>query len=224
MTVWVRKIFEDIQRNTKQMDRKQKTEYIFMYYWHHLLFVFLGAGLLILLIRHLFFREPPKEFVCILVNQMVDYERDEALLQDFAEWSGLVPERILVDSDYVFSYGDVRLEAANESSYEKFFFRWGVGELDAVLMPESFYHYCKEVGYEFADVSLFCTKEQKEKHEGDFIKTDDRYEALYAENTRLMPYLRQTEDDRLVLVYLPGSEYGEAALAFLAFALEEEKN
>lgn len=224
MTAWIRKTLKDIQKNTEQMDAKQKTEYILTYYWYYLLFAFLGTGLLILLVRHLFFQEPPEEFACILVNQTVDYERDEALLQDFAKWSGIAPERILVDSDYVFSYGDVRLEAANESSYEKFFFRWGTGELDAVLMPESFYRYCKELEYDFADISLFCTAKQREKHEGDFIEEDGRYEALYAENTLLMPYLRQAEDDRIVLVCLPESEHEEAASVFLAFVWGEEEN
>lgn len=218
MTMWFRKMMEDIHKKTIQMDRRQRAEYILTYYWYHLLFVLLGAGLLILLVRHLFFGEPPKEFTCVLVGQMVDHERDEALAADFAEASGIPLEQIEIDSDYVFSYGDVRLEGVNESSCEKFFFRWGSGELDAVLMPESFYRYCRELEYEFADLGAMCTEEQQERYRGQFVETEGRQEALYVEITRLMPYVRQTDEDRMVLVYLPESVHETAGRAFLEYA------
>lgn len=218
MTMWFRKMMEDIHKKTIQMDRRQRAEYILAYYWYHLLFVLLGAGLLILLVRHLFFGEPPKEFTCVLVGQMVDHERDEALAADFAEASGIPLEQIEIDSDYVFSYGDVRLEGVNESSCEKFFFRWGSGELDAVLMPESFYRYCRELEYEFADLGVLCTEEQQERYRGQFVETEGRQEALYVEITRLMPYVRQTDEDRMVLVYLPESVHEAADRAFLEYA------
>lgn len=218
MTMWFRKMMEDIHKKTIQMDRRQRVEYILTYYWYHLLFVLLGGGLLILLVRHLFFGEPPKEFTCVLVGQMVDHERDEALAADFAEASGIPLEQIEIDSDYVFSYGDVRLEGVNESSCEKFFFRWGSGELDAVLMPESFYRYCRELEYEFADLGALCTEEQQERYRGQFVETEGRQEALYVEITRLMPYVRQTDEDRMVLVYLPESVHETADRAFLEYA------
>lgn len=217
--MWLQKTMNDIHKHTEQMDRRQKTEYILTYYWYHLLSLLLGVLLLTLLIRHLFFREPPRAFTCVLVNQRVDYERDEALATEFADASGIDLERIGIDSDYVFSYGNVRLEAANESSYEKFFFRWGAGELDAVLMPESFYRYCLELEYEFADLRSLCTEEQKRNYAGSFIEEGGRQEALYVEETRLMPYVKQTEGDRLVLVYVPGSGHAEANRAFLAYAM-----
>ena len=217
--MWLQKTMNDIHKHTERMDRRQKTEYILTYYWYHLLSLLLGVLLLTLLIRHLFFREPPRAFTCVLVNQRVDYERDEALATEFADASGIDLERIGIDSDYVFSYGNVRLEAANESSYEKFFFRWGAGELDAVLMPESFYRYCLELEYEFEDLRSLCTEEQKRNYAGSFIEEGGRQEALYVEETRLMPYVKQTEGDRLVLVYVLGSGHAEANRAFLAYAM-----
>lgn len=222
MKGWIRATMEEIGRNTMRMSRRQKAEYVLTYYWYHMLLVAVGAGLLILLVRHLFFGAPPKELVCVIVNQQADHGRDEALLQEFAEWSGMDPKRILVDSDYIFSYGNVRLEGANESSYEKFFFRWRSQELDAVLMPESFYRYCKEIEYDFADLRLYCTDEQRARHEGIFIEENGIDEALYVENTRLMPYLKRTEEERMVLVFVPESEHMEAGRAFLEFALERE--
>lgn len=220
MGAWIRKTMEELRRNTAKMDRRRKAEYVLAYYWHYLLFASAAAGLLILLVRHLFFAPPPKALICVLVNQQADYERDERLARDFSEYSGISPEEILVDSDYLFSYGDVRLEAANESSYEKFFFRWGSRELDAVLMPESFYRYCKEIEYEFADLRSFCTEEQREPFAQSFLKSGERYEALYAEHTRLTPYLRQEGEDRLVLAFVPESGHPEADAAFLRFVLE----
>lgn len=118
---WIRGVFSDIREKTEQMDRGQRLEYIAAYYWYHILFVAAGLGFAFLFIRHLFFGEPPKEFVCVMVNQAVDYERDERLEKDFSEFSGIEPELVSVDSDYVFSYEGKQLEGVNESSYEKFF-------------------------------------------------------------------------------------------------------
>lgn len=218
MGTWPGKIREEIRKNTAGMEKRQKAEYILTYYWYHILFLFLGAGLLLLLVRHVFFGEPDKEFTCVLVNQRVDYERDEALARDFAEESGIAAERILVDSDYVFSYEDVLLEGANESSYEKFFFRWGSGELDAVLMPESFYRYCKKLEYTFMDLREFCPGNSPEASALEWIEADGRCEALYVEDTDLAVYLEEPKGERMVLVYLPESEHTEANRAFLAFA------
>ena len=123
MREWLHKTKEDICKQTASMTGRQKVEYILTYYWYHMLLLFMAALLLVLLVRHLFFREPPKEFTCIMVNQSIDYQRDEQLAQDFAEAFRLRPAQVLIDSNYVFSYDEVILEAANESSYEKFFFQ-----------------------------------------------------------------------------------------------------
>lgn len=223
MRAWLGRMAEDIRSKTAHMDRKQKIEYIAAYYWYHILLTLLGAGLLVLLIRHLFFREPPKEFVCVMVNQKVDYARDEELRGAFSAFSGIAADRIEVDSDYVFSYGDVRLEGANESSYEKFFFRWGSGELDLMLMPESFYRHCRELEYEFADLGQFFAGEAGERRAGAFLEEDGKCAALYADATCLMPYLKQQEGDRILLVCLPASEHAEAVRAFLAFAAKTKE-
>ena len=103
-------MWKDIREKTAGMDRSQKLEYIATYYWYHILFVLAGIGLAILLVRHFFFREPPKEYTCVLINQAVDYIRDEKMEEDFAASSGIPRERVSVDSDYVFSYEGKLLE------------------------------------------------------------------------------------------------------------------
>ena len=56
---------------------------------------------------------------------------------------------MVIDSDYNCSHGQFRLEGTNESSYEKFFFQWRNQEIDAVILSESFYKHCKEMGGDF---------------------------------------------------------------------------
>ena len=45
----------------------------------------------------------------------------------------------------------MQIPEANESSYEKFFLNWHVHELDAMIIPESFYEYCQRQGGEFSE-------------------------------------------------------------------------
>lgn len=220
MREWLRNKRADFRQKTASMDGRQKAEYILTYYWYHILLLLVVAGLFFLLVRHLFFREPPKEWTCVLVNQRVDYERDERLAADFAQSCGLRAEQILVDSDYVFSYDEVKLEAANESSYEKFFFQWYNGEMDAVLMPESFYQHCKKLEYDFADLGQMLGREQQEKWDGQLLGGTKK-EALYIEGTRLASYVEQSQGEQIVLVFLPNGKHRETAAAFWEFALGE---
>lgn len=221
MRKWLHKTKEDICKQTASMTSRQKVEYILTYYWYHMLLLFMAALFLVLLVRHLFLREPPKEFTCIMVNQRVDYQRDEQLAQDFAEAFRLTPAQVFIDSNYVFSYDEVKLETANESSYEKFFFQWYTKEIDAVLMPESFYWHCKRLEYNFMELEEFLSKEQKVSLEGQLLLEDKKAQALYIEETRLSPYVEDMTDDATILVFLSNERHLEAKRAFLKFAIEE---
>lgn len=223
MGEWFKNIREDIRRKTEGMDKSQKLEYITTYYWYHILLIVLGTGMFILLIRHLFFRKPPEEFVCVIVNQAISYERDKKLQKEFAEILGVASDRVLIDSDYVFSYGENQLKGANESSYEKFFFRWLVGELDAVVMPESFYLHCRELEYEFMDLDFLLTEEEIAVWREQMRLEDGRYKALYLSNLYLMSSLNQEKEDPLLLVFLKGDTHFEAKRAFFTFAVGTEK-
>lgn len=219
MADWWKGILKDIREKTAGMDREQKLTYIGTYYWYHILFVAVGLFLVILLIRHLFFGEPPKEFTLVMVNQAIDFERDEKLLQDFGEAAGIDRERITVDSNYVFSYVGKQIEGANESSFDKFFFRLGGGELDGAIIPESFYRYCMELEYEFADLGAMLTSEQKSSYQHQLLEQGGVYNGIYAEDTPLMDYLDQEADDPVILVFFEKEEHREADRAFLEFAL-----
>lgn len=133
------------------MTRKKKLEYIVDYYWYHILIAAIGLGLFILLIYHIGWGSRSKEFTCVLVNQEVDYARDQKLAEQFGAYAGIESEKILIDSDYQISYRDKQLESVKESSYEKFFFNWQAGEIDAMIIPESFYEFCLDLGGEFME-------------------------------------------------------------------------
>lgn len=219
MIRWWKGILKDIQDKTGQMDKDQKLEYIFTYYWYHILIAAIGLGIFVLLIYHIFFGEKPKEFTCVMVNQAIDYERDERLLEDFAADSGILAERISIDSNYVFSYVGKQLEGANESSYDKFFFGMGAGELNAAVIPESFYRYCMELEYEFVNIGDMLTKEQKELCQGELLGNDGVYSGIYVEKMYLREYIQQDDDDPAILVFLQSRRDSGKNRAFLAFSM-----
>lgn len=219
MAGWWKGILKDIREKTADMDREQKLAYIGTYYWYHILFAVVGLLLVVLLIRHLFFGEPPKEFTFIMVNQAIDFQRDERLLQDFSAVSGIEEKRMTVDSNYVFSYVGKEIEGANESSYDKFFFRLGGGELDGAIIPESFYRYCMELEYEFADLGAMLTGEQEAAYQDQLLWQGGVCNGIYVEDAPLMRYLDQEAEDPVLLVFFQKEQYKEADRAFLAFAL-----
>ncbi len=151
------RVIKDIKDKTRDMDAGARFAYIRTYYWYHILGICLLSFLLIFLILHFAFPEEKPLFRCALVNQEIDQDRDEALEDQFAENSGLSRKQIQFDSDYVISYDGSKKEGTNESSFDKFFFQWSGGELDAVVMDKDFLQYCIEVGGEFYPAADFDT-------------------------------------------------------------------
>ena len=78
------------------------------------------------------------------MNQKIDSDRDVVLSEEFATFSGLDAKRIVFDSDYVISYKktEEKQDAGNESGFDKFFFQWSKGELDAVILTKDFLNNC----------------------------------------------------------------------------------
>ena len=139
---------EDIRTKTADMNRKDTLSYIWTYYWYHILiFLSVLALIFIFIVHYATYKKP--EFTCVMINQKIDTPRDNWITKQFAEEAGIKEKRININSNYNFSYGKVKLDDVNESSYEKFFLQWKNHELDAVIMPESFYRYCKKLGGEF---------------------------------------------------------------------------
>lgn len=223
----IRKWAEDIKIKTRNMDRDAKVEYIMNYYWYHILLGVLMMGLLILGIYHVTWGRKKIDFSMVIVNQEINYARDESIQNAFAEFSGLSPKHVQVDSDYMISYDGVRLEGINESSFEKFFFGWSAGSMDAVVMPESFYRYCKEQNGRFVELEELLEAAGAEakadalrKQKKMFLRENGSCMGVYVEETGLSEYFIHDEQDPYVLVFPTDLKNKGAAGKFLEYALE----
>lgn len=153
----VKKWILDIREKTANMNRKEKIAYVAQYYWYHILITAAVIALIFIFGSHMIFRRDPV-FTCVAVNQKTDTDWEKAVSEGFAGTLAVKPERVSVDSSCRFSYDDVKSEAANESSYEKFFLQWRYNELDAVIIPESFYKHCKKMSGRFLEVDKMGIK------------------------------------------------------------------
>lgn len=220
---------EDIRIKTKNMDRNAKTEYIMNYYWYHILLGVLTLGILVLGIYHVTWGKKKTAFSLVIVNQDISYQRDRQLSEDFAEWSALPEKQIQTDSDYMISYGDVQLKGINESSYEKFFFGWQAGAMDAVIMPETFYTYCREQNGIFLPLAQLSDSRQENSlpdssaNQQLYFKEDGICYGVYIEKTGLSTYFMENEQDPYVLVFPAAmkQDHREAAGKFLEYTLLE---
>lgn len=147
----------DIKEKTADMSNKDKAAYIFTYYWYHMLLSAAFLGLIIFLIVHFVFPDKEPAFNCAIVNIKMDTDLDESLAASFAASSGLQQDLVCFDSAYIFSYRDVQLESADEGLYEKFFFAWSNGQLDAVIMTKDFFDYCIDMSGGFYDLAELDT-------------------------------------------------------------------
>lgn len=154
--IW-KKWVVDIREKTSGMDRKSRCSYILTYYWPHILGSISIVALILLFSGHYIYGNKKPEFTCVMVDQGTDTDRDSRMAESFAEENGLDSELVTVDSSYIFSYGEYQMQGVDESSYEKFFFQWRNQELDAVIMPESFYQYCLEMGGSFRIINVSDT-------------------------------------------------------------------
>lgn len=217
----------DIKSKTKDMDKRQALEYVAAYYWYHILLAVLGLLLVLLTGYHVIWGRRASQFTCVMVNQQIDSERDQALAGEFAGFAGMKPDSLTVDSNYQISYGEMEFEEVNESSYEKFFFNWSLGELDAVVMPESFYEYCKKQGGEFLDIgNLFPGAGSKEDGpkgagipEDAVYRGEEGHYALYASQTALAEFIMEDPGDPVLLVFPTLGKHREAAEKFLDYCL-----
>ncbi len=192
----MRKWIRDIREKTADMNREQAWEYIANYYWYHILIAFILTGLSVLLIYHIGWGDRRKEFTCVIVNQEIDYVRDKEMAEEFSAWSGIKSKQILIDSDYLISYRDKQIESVKESSYEKFFFNWQAGEIDAMVMPESFYEYCLDQGGVFTE------------------------EKIPVGTTRLGESLAEEEGDPVYLVFAADSRHKQACGKFREYIVK----
>lgn len=201
----------DIREKTKHMKKKEACSYVFTYYWYHMLIAVSIAALIFLLGIHYFGGKKPMLFSCIIVNQEIDAARDQKLAAFFAEVAGIPEEQVLVDSNYNFSFEDLHLSGVNESSYEKFFFLWRNGEIDAVILSESFYQHCRKMGGEFQ----VLTKEETEGFE--VYEDGEECTAVVLGTDRFMEKVSGKEEEKLLLAFPVTAGHTAESRAFLSY-------
>lgn len=216
MAGFIKNTRQNIKSNTSTMTKEEKAEYIITYYWPHILGTFAIVALLVFLPVHFVLGNRKPEFTLVMVNQDINPQRDKQVAKAFAKESKISQKRINIDSDFNLSYGDVQLEGVNESSYEKFFFKWQGGELDVVVMPESFYQYCKELGGEFADVKEFDTGKLA-------LYTDGQKASGILVTDAGMKFLKldKTSGEKNVIIFPATGQHKEAIQKFLHFLNQE---
>lgn len=227
-------LFGKIKENTKDMNRKETLQYIVTYYWYHILGALVVLGLLIFLVVHFVFPEEKPLFKCALINQKIDSDRDAVLSEAFSKFSGLDGKRIVFDSDYIISYKQTDEEtdneinstidnktkenqtAGNESGFDKFFFQWSKGELDAVILTKDFLEYCTSVGGEYYSADEFDTKDLKLCEAGST-------KAIGLTGTKLeseLDGLNGTEKEELVLAFPATGSHKEMCQKYIDFLNE----
>ena len=192
------------------MSLKEKTEYIIMYYKWHILLGCAAIGLIIFLIVHFAFHEKKMEFSCALINQRIDYDRDETLEKDFANAAGLDAKRIDIDSDYNISYPGHELEDANTGIFDKFFIKYSNGEFDAVVTTVDFAKYCKSVGAVYTSMEEYDTT-------GLTVYDEDGISGIDISDTGLLKSLDNKDNDKLIVVFPVEGSHHEACQKFLEF-------
>ncbi len=231
-------LFGKIKENTKDMNRKETLQYIVTYYWYHILGVLAVLGLLIFLVVHFAFPEEKPLFKCALINQKIDSDRDAELAEAFSKSSGIDGKRIVFDSDYIISYKqtDEKIDseigneinstmdneteenqtAGNESGFDKFFFQWSKGELDAVILTKDFLEYCTSVGGEYYSADEFDTKDLNLCEAGGTKAIELAETKLESE----LDGLNGTEKEELVLVFPATGNHKEMCQKYIDFLNE----
>lgn len=145
----LKSVRDDIKKKTEGMTRKQKASYIFTYYWYWMALTAAAVAIVIYLIVHFTVGVRRPQYTLAMADAVQNESLNEEIADSFAAENGLNQRRVNVDSGYFFSFGDYTFENTNETGYDRFFFQWGNGEFDAVLMSEDMYAYCKSIGGEF---------------------------------------------------------------------------
>lgn len=195
------------------MTKKQRAEYIFTYYKWHILGICAGVGLIIFLIVHFAFPDKEPLFSCALINQRIDYDRDDGLESDFSNYSGIDLDRIDIDSDYNISYPGHEIEDANSGIFDKFFIKYSNGDFDAMITTADFAEYCQQMGAQYTDISEFDT--------GDLsLYEENGISGIDITQTKIMDKLDISDGDKLLLVFPAEGKHHDSCQKFISYLLD----
>lgn len=200
-----------IREKTAGMGRAEKFDYIVTYYWYYMLGIAAVFLLVVIFAGHWIFGAKPPLFSCVAVNCVADDVRDGRIAAGFSEWSGLPENRISIDSNYHFSYEGMRMQGVNESFYEKFFLKWGNAELDAIILEEDFYHFCKKMDGTFRNLDGFDTGTLS------LYEDDGAYTAIVLDGQETFLPLQDAQNGRLLLVFPKNGNHGQECQQFIDY-------
>ena len=209
--IFMKEYIAEIKEKTSGMSKKEVCIYVMEYYWYHILGITATIALVLLFVSHYASGNEKPVFTCVLINQETGIEEAQEMAKDFAISSGLPEEQVIISPDYTFSYGNVLLEGVNESSYEKFFFQLGNNEIDAIVMPESFYLYIREMGGMFQKLDKKMVKEF-ETYTDNGICT-----AVVLGKDSFTEKVIGKKDEKLLLAFPDNSRHKEECGQFLRF-------
>ena len=218
----MKKYLEDIKEKTSTMTRKEACSYVFTYYWYHMLIFVFAIALILLFALHYGVGNKKPLFTCMIVNQKMDGERDLRIRDDFAGMAAIPKERIIIDSDYNFSYDQFQIDGTNESSYEKFFFQWRNREIDAVILSESFYRHCREMGGRFRILEDGITEEPENGFQ--VYMDEGECRALMLGTDTFTEKVTGKEDEKLLLAFPESGEKLDESWLFLRYVCEKMKS
>ena len=99
----------------------------------------------------------------------------------------------------------------NESSYEKFFLKWQNREIDAVILSESFYRHCKEMGGRFQSL-------EEQETEGFTAYMDEgQCRAVELGNDGATEWISGKEDEKLLLAFPSSGKHIAEGRSFLKY-------
>lgn len=207
----MKKWIADIKEKTSKMNKKEAGSYIWNYYWYYILGIISIVALILLFGIHYVSGGQKPLFTCVMVNQRQDTARDQKLAETFSKTADISKKKAVIDSEYNFSYGTVKLEGVNESSNEKFFFQWRNKELDAVILSESFLRYCEDLGGEFQTI------ERKDMGEFSPYEENGKCIAAVLGYDVLTEKLSGEKNEKLLLAFPKTSSHKKSGRAFLEF-------
>jgi uncharacterized membrane protein YesL len=166
--------------NWQKLPFKDKLSYILYNHTAGVLFGLLAVCLIIGLGYHFIFNGNDCCFNLAVVNSYAK-ESDGKLSENLDNMFELDGNRkyAYVDTEYQISYetDGVNIEniAADNSFYDKFFLNIRTGQIDAAIIPKSFFDYCNSLGNIFYDVGYVLSDEQEDSFSNRFVvgKTED---------------------------------------------------
>ncbi len=208
---------KNFRERTKGMTTKEKAAYVLTYYWYYILLVAAAIALPVFFVCHFFAaKEERPQFLCALVNQELEEDAREQIVAEFAACAELEQEKVVLDASYQIAYEDMEAQGLDLSNYQKFFFQWENGELDAVILPEHFLNYCVEAGGGFLPLSQFGETDI------DAYEVDGVPCAVYVKDTLLGTYLTDASGDALLLAFPDTGKHTQNSQKFIRFVLKNQ--